>query len=727
MISRYRYTIKGRVQGVGFRPFVYKLANKFNLIGFAQNNNSGVVVEIEGKEDNIKRFDIALKDDLPPLSLIDEINKDTINPHHKGQFEIIRSNNFSTSKIASILPDSAICQSCLIDIQNNIQYEDYFSTNCTDCGVRYSIIQTVPYDRENTSMKDFLLCDSCLKEYNDPSNRRYHAQAISCKECGPQLELIVTNHKIKTSKDSIFENIADLINQGYIGAIKGVGGFHIVCNTKNQNTISMLRKYKNRPRKPFAIMCKDLDMVSNIATINDKQKKLLSSKEAPIVLLQSKGIIETLIAPNIDTIGVMLPYSAFYYILFRHLTKPIVVTSANYGGEPIITSINDIYKIPFIDFIVDYNRDIVNAIDDSVAQIVDNNLQILRFGRGFAPKEIKLPNRLNKKILALGANQKSTIAIGFEDKIILSPYIGDLDNIKTIEFFKQMIQTFQRFYDFSPDLIVCDKHNGYESTKIAKSFDLPVIQIQHHIAHLYSVKAEHNLVGDFVSFIFDGTGLGDDGKLWGGEVFVGDNRKYYFKSIGLIGGEKAIKEPRRVAISVLFQNYSLDEILDMDNAVVNAFEESEIRLLHQLFSKNINIVESSSVGRYFDMVASLANLCQIQTYEAEAGLLTQKLYKEDSNEYFDYEIKDGQIEIKFDYFDIEIVTKFYNTIIQIVLRIAKEVGYGVILSGGVWQNGVLLSKLIEKFKQHNIRYYYNQTIPINDSSISVGQVYKVGG
>jgi hydrogenase maturation protein HypF len=420
----------------------------------------------------------------------------------------------------------------------------------------------------------------------------------------------------------------------------------------------------------------------------------------------------------------MLPYTAFYHLLFNHLEKPIIATSANLGGEPIITTKEDIEnKLPFIDFVVDYDRDIVNAIDDSVVQIVNNDILTMRLSRGYAPKEIKLPFKIDKKILALGANQKSSIALAFEDKIILSPYIGDLDNIKSIDFLLRTIDTFKRFYDFEPDIIICDKHNGYESTKLANTFNKPVVQVQHHLAHLYSVKAQHNLSGDFVSFIFDGTGLGDDGTLWGGEVFVNDKRKYYFKPIKLLGGEKAIKEPKRVALSLLFEKYILDDLLQLDLPTIKAFSKSEIKTLYTLWQKDLNCIASSSVGRLFDAVASFSGVCQIQTYEGEAGLLTEQNLKI-IDVGFKYIITDGIIDIKFDFFDENIISKFYVTLVNIIVDISLKEKLPVILSGGVWQNKTLLELVCKTLDKQSVKYYYNTTIPINDSNISLGQLYQ---
>ena len=749
MSIRVNLKIEGQVQGVGFRPFVYKLANKLNLAGFVKNSINGVVIEIEGIEENIKSFENLLISDLPPLARINKIKKKNLNTLYNGEFEI-RESCFETptSKTASVSPDIAICRDCLLDInsfyKNN--YFQYFATNCTNCGPRYSIIKTVPYDRANTSMKKFTMCKLCDYKYKNPLDRRYHAQPISCNSCGPTLKLIVKSKELIVDRNKIFKKVANFIKEGKIGAIKGIGGFHIVCDAFSDKAINNLRDHKNRPTKPFAIMCKNLEQIKSCANVNKKEEELLTSKEAPIVILKrihnSTLKIQHSIAPAIDRIGCFLPYTALHHLLFKYLNNPIIATSANIADEPIITTREQIeQKLTFIDFILDYDRDIVNAVDDSLVQVINSDIQTLRLARGYAPKEIKLPFKLDKKILAVGANQKNSIALAFDDKIIISPYIGDLNNLKSFEFFKRTLETFKRFYDFEPDIIVHDKHPTYETTKWAKELkiknkELKIFEVQHHIAHLYSVKAEYSQIlnSSFstLNFIFDGTGYGDDGTLWGGEVFIGDERKYSFKPIKLLGGEKAIKEPRRVALSMLFDKLSLEEVLNLDLDVVKSFSQSEIKILHQSFVKNLNCPKSSSVGRLFDAMASFANICQFQSYEGETGLLCETAYNFKIKEYFEYEIIDGVIDIKIVDFIIKyqnikdktlFSTMFINTLVQIILEISKKEKLEVILSGGVFQNKTLLELVTNKLEQENIKYYYNKETPINDGGIALGQIY----
>ncbi len=730
---RYRYKIKGVVQGVGFRPFVYKLANQFNLTGTVSNDSDGVNLELQGTAKKIELFDEEFLDSLPPLAHIDSFEKHPICLENETTFKIIQTNN-SNSKTTLVSPDIKVCNDCLEDIKKKVKYHNYFNTNCTNCGPRYSIIKTLPYDRVNTSMYDFPLCDSCQKEYEDPQNRRYHAQPISCKECGPKLTLTIKNEVVSSKEDEIFLKTANLIQEGKIGAIKGMGGFHIVCDAYNDDVIEKLRNYKNRPAKPFAIMCKDLGQIKSIAKVNDKEEKLLISKEAPIVVLDklSTAPIGKLIAPNITKIGCFLPYTPIHYLLFEHLKTPIVATSANMGGEPIIISKEEIeLKLPFIDFIIDFNRDIINAIDDSVIQVINDKIQTLRLARGYAPKVTKLPFTIKEKILAVGANAKSTISIAFEDTIITSPHIGDLDNIKAFEYFTRTIETFKRFYDFEPNIIVHDLHPNYETTKWAKQQNITLFEVQHHLAHIYSVKAEHNLQKEsYIGFSFDGTGYGLDDTLWGGDIFINDIREYSFKPIKLLGGTKAIKEPRRVALALLFEHFNLEDILKLDLPLLETFSQSEIRLLFQSYQKNLNCFETSSVGRLFDAVASFCNLSQVLSYEGESGLYIERYYNEKSDVTFEYTIENKIIDIKIvdfilnNSFDSKLLsTMLINTLVKIIIELSLQYDLDILLSGGVFQNKTLLEKVLQELKIHNKKYYINEKIPPNDGGVSLGQIY----
>ncbi|MEA2110552.1 MAG: carbamoyltransferase HypF [Campylobacterota bacterium] len=713
--KRERYRVSGQVQDVGFRPFIYAIAHELKLTGFVKNSCEGVEIEVQGISEMLTLFNDYLFSKLPPLARIDTIEKSKCDPTDDSSFEILQSSSTSALKTALVSPDIATCKACLDDILHVSRYRGYFATNCTNCGPRYSIIKTVPYDRVHTSMNIFTMCNSCSSEYRDPLNRRYHAQPISCNICGPTLL-------------ATLEEVATAIKQGKIVAIKGIGGFHLVCDATNDIVIKRLRGFKNRPTKPFAIMCKDVEQVKKLSLLNEKEQELLESKEAPIVILKKlntcKQSISELIAPNIDKVGCFLPYTPLHHLLFKQLQNPIVATSANLSDEPIIIDAKEIKeRLPFVEFVLDFNRDIINAIDDSLMQVIDGKAQTLRLSRGYAPKIIKLPFKSKNRILAVGANAKNSIAFVIDDSIIISPYIGDLDSLKAFDFFLRTLESFQRFYDFEPDIIVHDKHPSYHTTVWAEQQNAPCIAVQHHLAHIYACKAEFGLSGEYLGFSFDGTGYGDDKTLWGAEVFVGQKRKYTFKPIKLLGGEKAIKEPRRVALSMLFERYSLEEIIKFDLELVKSFKESELKLLYQSYTKNLNAPLSSSIGRLFDAVASFAGLLHLQTYEGEAGLMCEEYYDLHVKEHFSYSITDGVITVEFDVFDKNIVSKFMNTLVDIVVHISKEEAIDVILSGGVFQNKTLLELIVKALKKEKIRYYFQQETCINDGGIALGQIY----
>ena len=733
---RIKYLINGQVQGVGFRPFIYKLALDLKLVGFVNNSVDGVELELQGKTLVLKLFEELLYSKLPPLARIDKLTKSEIELSACKTFEIIQSSNTKTkSKTALVPPDIAICQECLSDIKSTIKYTNYFATNCTNCGPRYSIIKTVPYDRKETSMDKFVMCSSCEEEYTNPLNRRYHAQPVSCNECGPKLSLWSDETTELKEFSSIYEKVRTLIESGNILAIKGIGGFHIVCDASNDTVIKKLREFKNRPSKPFAIMCKNLEQIKSLARVNAKEEELLSSKEAPIVILTKRGdqeiSLSKYLAPNIDRIGCFLPYSAQHHLLFEQLQKPIVATSANLGNEPIITSRENIFeKLKFIDFVLDFDRDIINGVDDSLVQIINNETQVLRLSRGFAPKVIKLPFKSEKKILAVGANAKNAITFIIDDNIILSPHIGDLGYLDSFSFFERTLETFKRFYGFEPDVIVHDKHPLYETTKWAKQQNKPLVEVGHHLAHIYACKAEFGLVGDYLGFSFDGTGYGDDETLWGGEIFLGDKREYSFKQIKLLGADRAIKEPRRVALSMLFDELSLDEVLELDLEPIKAFSMSEIKMLHQSYTKNLNAPLSSSVGRLFDGVASLCGVAQKISYEGESGLLCESFYDEENSDIFEYTIEEGIIDIKIvefilnnDFDKKTVNSMFINTIADIIVEISKLHDKEVVLSGGVFQNKRLLELSENRLKKENILHYSQKETAINDGGIALGQAY----
>jgi hydrogenase maturation protein HypF len=746
MVS-YKIEVRGIVQGVGFRPFVYNLALKHDIKGWVNNDEKGVNVVIYSDENSCQKFLDELKNNPPKLAKIDElkIEKITSKKVYKS-FEIIESAN-SNHKSTIISPDMAICDDCIEDINNvnNFRY-NYALTNCTNCGPRYSIIKTVPYDRINTSMNEFELCPKCSKEYNDPTNRRYHAQPVSCEVCGPKVTLYNKYNEVLNDDIEAIKQIADLINNGHIVAIKGLGGFHLICDATNDMVVKELRIRKSRISKPFAVMFKDLKSVKDYTVLTTKEEEIINSKEKPILLVKkaSNTNLSELVAPSIDHLGSFIAYTPLHHLLFRYLNNPIVATSANLKDEPIIRFKDEILEKlgHVVDFVLDFNREIVNACDDSVIQIIDDDISKLRNARGYAPTHLKLEKNSSKNILSLGANQKSAISLVFENNLILSPHIGDLNSIESVEYFERTIETFKRFYDFEPDVIVCDKHPNYESTKFAqklkeKNPSIQLIQVQHHYAHILSTMLEYKLKDEVLGIAFDGTGYGDDGNIWGGEVFIASKKNYkrvnHIKYFKLLGGEIAVKEPKRVALSLLFDNYSLEEIFELDIPTIKAFKTGEIQLLYTMWQKGLNAPLTSSIGRVFDAIASFAGVLQVQSYEGETGLLIEQNYDDSIKDSYSFEIKSDEIdlsnmikEIVKDKNSVLICTRFINTLAKIILEISEENrAFPIVLSGGVFQNKTLLELVLKLLKEENIDVYYSRNIPLNDGGISAGQAYYV--
>lgn len=733
--------VSGIVQGVGFRPYVYTLARECGLNGYVLNDAEGVTVVIEGEEPSRTLFLSRFLSELPPLARIDRMETTEIEPEVFESFEIRRSQD-GVSKSATVSADTAVCDNCLNEMRDPAdRRHGYWLVNCTDCGPRYSITKTVPYDRPNTSMADFEMCGDCRAEYEDPSNRRYHAQPISCYKCGPKI--FYFEDKNKSEGERALNGAIEALRSGKIIVVKGLGGFHLMCDATNETSVRLLRERKRRPAKPFAVMFPSMTAIEDAAEVSPAEAAMIDSKEKPVVLVRSKtNKLAPAVAPGIDRLGVFLPYTPLHYRIFDHIDFPLVATSANLSDEPIIRSSEELYaKLSgVVDGVLTHERDIVNACDDSVMQMLGDHSLMLRLARGFAPYTITLPYKIPKKILAVGANQKNSIALAFDDKIILSPHIGDLGSLEAFDYFERTLETFKGFYDFEPDVIVCDKHPGYETTKWAhqlkiKNETLKIVEVQHHYAHILAALAESGIDGKVLGFAFDGTGYGDDGTVWGGEVFAGDAQSYErifsLKPFRLLGGEKAVREPRRVALGLLFECYSLDEVLAMENPTRKAFGENEIRTLHTAWEKELNAPVCSSMGRLFDGVASLAGICQHVSYEGESGLMLEAAIERTSVEPFVYKLENGQIDWSLMIRRMlaeplecgEIASRFMVTLAEVMTEIAKESGYQVILSGGVFQSKTLLEAVTKRFGEAGVEYCLPSRFPVNDGCIALGQAW----
>jgi len=548
------------------------------------------------------------------------------------------------------------------------------------------------------------------------------------------------DEQLRIPQTEIIAHAADMIEGGNIIAIKGVGGYHLMCDATNAEAVGRLRKRKKRPDKPFAVMVKDIVMARELAEINDAEAKLLTSIERPVVVVSIRGARLAGIAPGLSRIGLFLPYAPLHLLLLELLDRPVVATSANISGEPICTDRGSLAQLEGVyDAIVDHDRPIVNGIDDCVVQLVAGQRIVLRRARGYAPAAVKLPFVLPARTLAMGANQKSTVAIGFENQAILSPHIGDLGSIGSVEFYQKNIDTLQRLYEFAPEVIVHDRHPSYESTKVANHLatvhtSSAIYAIQHHYAHILAVMAERGVEGEVFGVAFDGTGYGDDGTLWGGEFMVCDYGGYdrvgHIGVMSLIGAEQAIREPRRIALGLLFELYG-ESALEMDLPTIQAFDQAEARMLYVAWRKKLNTPYTSSVGRLFDGVASLLGVCQVITYEGQAGMMLESQYDPLIEGSYPLEYHDGVIDLYpmlhaliREKNTVVAVSRFFHTLVEMIAQMYRPYEHlPLVLAGGVFQNQILVALILARFPHALLP----QTIPPNDGSIALGQIVATFG
>ena len=732
MRSSFRYEIKGLVQGVGFRPFVYTLADKFKLVGEIYNDDEGVKLNFSGEEASFLAFEKELYEKLPALARIDELKKFKIDKIYE-KLEIIASK--SATKQAPILPDYALCDDCLREFYDptNPRYK-YPFINCTNCGPRFSIIKALPYDRINTTMNEFKMCKFCESEYKDPLNRRYHAEPISCPNCGPKLYLKDKFGKVLASKNEAAKEAAKLINEGKILAIKGLGGFHLVCDATNEGTVSELRARKHRPSKPFALMSKNLENARKIAQISEAEAKLLSSHLKPIVLLEAKNgsNIAKSVAPNLNKLGVMLAFSGIHLLLFDYLEHDIIATSANISGEVVIKDESELREKlgDVIDFYLDHDREIYSPSDDSIAFCVGDEPIFTRTSRGLNPNFIHTNFKQKGTFLALGAELKSSFCIYKDGLLMISPYIGDLKNVATFDRFKDIFTLFETTYDLKIDKVIADLHPNFLNTKWAKDQGFELVHLQHHYAHLLSVIFENELVDkEYLGFCCDGTGYGEDGKIWGGEVFRLDKksyeRVYHFDEFSLFGGENSIKNIYLIAYSIILK-YSLED--EAGKFLVN-FDEKMLANFKKMEQKGLNLVKTSSVGRIFDAFGAI--ICGLfhSSFEGESGMRLEALYDKNLDVCYKFSLDDGVIGFE-EAFKSALkdeprvaATAFINGLADIIFEISKKEKMEILLSGGVFQNKTLLELIYKKFTKANLKFYINKKFCSNDSNVNLGQIY----
>lgn len=750
-------TITGLVQGVGFRPFIYRLARKYNVTGWVRNTNKNVQIKIQGDSGNIDRFLAFLRNDAPPAAIIEDISIELAEPDQSGSFKILESHDISDD-ITGISPDIAVCNDCLQDMEKDGNRKDYPFVNCTNCGPRFTIIKDLPYDRAKTTMRSFDLCDDCRKEFEDTGDRRFHAQPVACNVCGPQYEMIVEGKKISGNINKIITRIVSILENDGILAIKGLGGMHLACDPFSDKAVEKLRKIKYREGKPFALMFRDLESVKLYAYINKEEEKSLISWRRPIVLLEQKPFSSSRkknhpeeksyrLSKNINsgliTLGVMLPYMPLHYLLFKKLDAPaIILTSGNFSNEPIIidnqTAIEQFS--PVIDAIVLHNRDIENRTDDSVVRISNGTERVFRRSRGYVPTPVS--TGLNTEgILAFGAELTNCFCVGKGNKAILSQHIGDLQGLETTTFYEKTIRQFIHLFRIKPALLVVDMHPDYISGKIAQNYpDLPLVRIQHHHAHIASCMAEHGLDEKVIGVALDGTGYGSDGNIWGAEFLVCDLPDYHrithFDYVPLPGGDLATEEPWRMAVSYLYRLYGAS-LVNVDLPFLKQTDPQKTELLIKMIEKKINCPLVSSTGRLFDAVSALLNLCFIAKFPAEGPMRLESIVQKGIHEKYSFQKKST---ILFDSMFIEIIediqqgidirkisTKFHNTIISVIFDSLKDIRDQeridkVVLSGGVFQNRYLLTGVESILGSNGFKVYSHSAIPSNDGGIALGQI-----
>ena len=746
MLKTYKIEVTGRVQGVGFRPFVFSLAQKFHLNGTVSNNENGVEICLSGSKKSINLFYRELIQFPPPVAQIKESEIKEIPFQEFDTFKIIPSVKQGKLNL-TLTPDFAICDDCKKEIRDKINRRfNYPFTTCVNCGPRWAITKTFPFERENTSLDRFKMCEDCFDEYTNPANRRFHSQTNSCQNCGIIISLNdAKGNQVNIPQKEIFKYIANLIKKGNIITIKNTGGYLLCCDASNKKTIQKLRKNKRRPYKPFALLYPSLSLLESHLTINKHQKKALNSTEKPIVILQKENFKGNLafaeLIPGLNQIGVMLPYSGILQLLSETLKIPIVATSGNLHGSPIISDNKHAEKelSQIADYFLHHDLEITNPQDDSVVKYSAKFQQkvLFRRSRGYAPNYFNFKDKTDKKIMAMGGGLKSTIAFLPNDNLYISQYLGNLDHYDVFKRFVQITNYFTTLFEQKPDVILVDKHPVYQSTQfgieISKKWNADLFKIQHHKAHFASVLGEHQLFDckeKILGIVWDGTGYGDDKNIWGGEFFTFHknqiDRLTHFAYFDWLAGDKMSKEPRLSLFSLS------DE--EMEKLIKSKFSKNEWIIYKSL--KKRNKLKTSSVGRLFDAVAALLEICDINSYEGEAAILLE-------NQLINYNIKkcksycnvilnkeiDTRLILKNIFHDLksgtkkqQIIQNFLFTLASIILQVASQNKiHKIALSGGVFQNTVLID-MLKELSGNEFKLFFNHNLAPNDENISFGQL-----
>lgn len=747
--------IEGAVQGVGFRPFVYRLATELNLTGWVNNSAQGVCIKVEGPESKLECFVERLELECPPHALIQNLTQSAIELADFEVFEI-RQSDSGGKKTAYVLPDLATCKDCLQEIfdPGDRRYR-YPFTNCTNCGPRFSIIKSLPYDRPNTTMREFVMCDFCQAEYVDPLDRRFHAQPNACRTCGPQLEILATNGKVLAERDGALKAAAEAIRSGQVVVLKGLGGFQLIVDARNSEAVIRLRKRKHREEKPLAIMADSLDWVRSNCELSSEELDLLDSPESPIVLLRNKrtGELAEEVAPGNPYLGVMMPYTPLHHLLLAELGFPIVATSGNLSDEPICISTDDaLERLEGIaDIFLTHNRPIERHVDDSVIRMMAGRPTMIRRARGYAPLPITLQEPL-PQILAVGAHLKNTFAISSGRDVFVGQHIGDLETELARAAFGKGIADFEDLYESAPECVVSDAHPDYHSTRYAASREKPLHKVQHHLAHVLSCMAENDLKPPLFGISWDGTGYGFDGTIWGGEFFHiyedSFERVATLRQFRLPGGEKSVVEPRRTALGLLYEIYGKSLFEKIDLPLLDSFSKEELDVIHAMLRNKLNSPLTSSMGRLFDAIAALIGLRQKMSFEGQAAmelecaLADSKL--DDKYSYaiinsisgdcdgakwiVDWEPMIGELvdDLENNMGKEKIAARFHNMLVDVILDLAHRVGErAVVLSGGCFQNLALTERAVQRLRDDGFEPSWHHQVPPNDGGIALGQIVAV--
>lgn len=736
--------LRGFLQGVGFRPFVFRLAQQYQQTGWVANTGFGVEVHCEGDADLQQKFLSDLQYTLPAFAEIKSLATQSLALVNFSEF-LIKESQFEQQSSVFVLPDIASCADCVTELFDPAsRYYQYPLISCCRCGPRYSIMTAQPYDRDRTSMLDFPLCVLCQKDFENPDNRRFHAQTLACPDCGPVVRLLDAQGMELASKELAISLCVQQLRAGKIVAVKGVGGYQLLVNANDKKAVARLRVKKKRPVKPFALLVADIERIAALCEISPQEQQALQSAEAPIVLLKKHNqmIGYSLVAPESALLGVMLPGTGLQHLILREFSDVLIATSANRAGEPICIdeqqALNHLSGIA--DYYLTHDRAIVRALDDSIVRVMTGTPRVLRRARGYSPAPVALA--VENGHLALGGHLKSSWAFSHEGYALLSQYLGDMNSLAAQMHFKQTLKDVQSFYQLKAAHLIHDSHPDYFSSQYAAQSTCKKTTVQHHHAHAFACMAEHQIKPPALAVVWDGTGLGVDQTSWGGELFLikaqSISRFSHLKTFPLLGGDKANIEPRRIAIALLYQLFAQDwQQKAKELACGQEFTTTELTLFNAALKHQLNTPQSSSMGRLFDGVSSLLNLCQINEYEGQAASCLEAVARDKSQAKYDYTftkqtaiIIDWRPMIRQILNDLPTVSaaliaaKFHNTLADIILQLARQARQqSVVLSGGCFQNAYLTEKVEQILQNAGFQVYSHQQIPANDQGLALGQLY----